>query len=80
MNAPVLYVGRSDKSLRQRINNRGYPYYIFIHCDTVHKAYGLECLFYHKYHPSDNKIYPATPRNYSLVSACPVCGYRRNKL
>jgi hypothetical protein len=45
INAPVLYVGRSDKSLRRRIKNRGYPYYIFIHCDTVHEAYGLSACF-----------------------------------
>ena len=80
MNTPILYVGRSDHSLRRRIKNRGYPYYIFIHCDTVHEAYGLECLLYHKYSPTDNKIHPATPQGYRLVSPCPVCGYRKNKL
>lgn len=80
LNNLVLYVGRSDRSLRKRIKNRAYPYYIFIHCDTVHEAYGLECWLYHKYDPIDNKIHPATPKGYCPVSPCPVCGYRANKI
>ncbi len=78
MNGLVLYVGRSDKSLRRRIKNRGYTYYTFIHCDTVHEAYGLECRLFHEYCPLNNKIHPATPKGFNLVSPCPVCGYRKN--
>ncbi len=78
INGLVLYVGRSDKSLRRRIKNRAYTYYSFIHCDTVHEAYWLECRFYHEYCPVDNKIHPATPRGFNLVSHCPGCGYRKN--
>ena len=80
INGLVLYVGRSDRNLRRRIKNRGYTYYIFIHCDTVHEAYGLECRFYHDYSPRDNKIHPAVPHGFNLVSPCPVCGYRRNSV
>ena len=79
INGLVLYVGRSDTNLRQRIKNRGYTYYTFIHCDTVHETYNLECRFYHQYRPRDNKIHPATPKGFNLVSPCPVCGYGRKQ-
>lgn len=84
LNEPVLYVGRSDTSLKRRLDSwrrnqkRNYTYYTFIQCDTIHESYWLECFFYHKYNPSllDNKIHPQTPKGFNLVSPCPVCGYR----
>ncbi len=76
INGPVLYVGGADRSLRRRMMNRAYTYYTFIHCDIVHKAYWLECRHYHDFRPRDNKIHPATPKGFNLVSLCSICGYR----
>ncbi len=79
MNGPVLYVGRSDKNLRKRIQNRGYRYYTYISCSTSYEAYILESGFYHDLKPIDSRIHPALPRlgNFpNQVSFCPKCGVR----
>jgi hypothetical protein len=77
LNGPVVYVGRSDTSLRRRIRKRSYAYYIFIHCDTVHEAYWLECRFYHLFSNLQNDIHPRIPEGFNLISDCPKCGYRQ---
>lgn len=82
MNGPVLYVGRSDKSLRKRIQNRGYRYYTYISCRTSYEAYVLESGFFHDFNPIDNKIHPALPVLGSFpnqVSFCPKCGVKSRK-
>jgi hypothetical protein len=76
-NGPVVYVGRSDTSLRRRISKRNYTYYIFIHCNTIHEAYWLECHFYHLFPKLENYIHPRIPKGFNLISDCPECGYRQ---
>jgi excinuclease UvrABC nuclease subunit len=73
----VLYVGRSDKSLKQRIKNRGYEYYSYMHCDTSHEAFVLECILYHEHEPQDNIFHPFAPKRFKSVSFCPKCGLKR---
>lgn len=68
---PVVYVGRSG-NLRERIRNRGYTYYTFMHCNTLHEAYWYECTLFHTYRPTlDNKIHPGRLDNGE--NDCPVC-------
>ena len=68
---PVVYVGRSG-NLRERIRNRGYAYYTFMHCNTLHEAYWYECALFHTYRPTlDNKIHPGRLENGE--SDCPLC-------
>ena len=82
INGPVLYVGRSDKNLRKRIQNRGYQYYAYISCSSAYEAYIFESGFYHDLKPVDNKLHPARPRLGkfpNLISFCPKCGVQKQK-
>ena len=79
LNGAVLYVGRSDTSLRRRIQNRGYKYYAYICFNSPYEAYIFESGFYHDLKPIDNKIHPAPPRLGKFrnqVSFCPKCGVK----
>lgn len=68
---PVVYVGRSG-NLRERIRNRGYAYYTFMHCTTLYEAYWYECALFHTYRPTlDNQIHPS--RLEKGENDCPVC-------
>lgn len=82
INGPVVYVGRSDKNLRKRIQNRGYQYYAYISCSSAYEAYIFESVFYHDLKPGDNKLPPARPRlgKFSnLSSFCPKCEVQKQK-
>ena len=82
LNGAVLYVGRSDRSLRRRIQNRGYRYYAYIGCNSPSEAYIFESGFYHDLMPTDNKIHPAPPRlgNFrNQISFCPTYGVTRRR-
>ena len=71
------YVGRSDDDLQDRIQRSseegyGYKYFWFEYASSAMKAYKLECLWYHKYNPTDNSIHPAVPPGMNW--RCPVEG------
>jgi tetratricopeptide (TPR) repeat protein len=71
VDGPVVYVGRSG-NLRERIRNRGYAYYTFMHCATLYEAYWHECALFHTYWTTlDNRIHPAKLREGE--NDCPVC-------
>jgi uncharacterized protein YodC (DUF2158 family) len=56
-------VGRADGSLAeelQRAANEGkYRYFWFEYTGNASEAFGLECAWYHRYHPTDNAEHPA---------------------
>ena len=62
------YVGRSDENLRSRIKSsaaegRGYHYFWYQSAGNPWEAYKLEQELYLLYHPKDNSIEPAAPKN-----------------
>jgi len=69
-------VGRADQNLVEELNREAtagkYRYFWFEYMPTAAAAYGLECTWYHRYHPTDNPEHPS-----SLLgseSACQVKG------
>jgi hypothetical protein len=71
----VLYVGRSDNNLNQRLKDHlseGYLEFKFSTATNVIAAYRKECKNYHDFKPRDNKIHPDKPDGLELLS-CPVC-------
>jgi len=73
------YVGRSDTDLAGRIRNhinQEYTHYWFEETTSPMQAYYLECEWYHKYSPSDNKNHPAAPPG--SYWRCPIQGCRQS--
>lgn len=70
------YVGRSDIDLSGRLNqhanaNNRYTHFWFEAASSANLAFKLECQWWHKYSPDDNKIHPDRLSNYSW--RCPIC-------
>lgn len=62
------YVGRSDVNVRSRVKSsaaegRGYQYFWFQSAGNPWEAYKLEQELYLLYHPKDNSMEPASPKN-----------------
>lgn len=82
----VLYVGRSDDNLKERIKHgitdmkedpsRRYERFKFSYADTALEAYEKECKNYHDFGGEEGKLFnknhPAKPDN--STCNCPVCG------
>lgn len=72
----VLYAGRSDTDLCERLNTwieRGYgSLFWFKYAASPQEAFGLECDLYHTYHPPFSKVHPDKPDGTNLK--CPKCG------
>lgn len=82
----VLYVGRSDSDLKERIKHgiidmKGNPMlryerFKFSYANSVNEAYEKECRNYHDFGGEENVLYnevhPAKPEGYE--GKCPVCG------
>jgi hypothetical protein len=71
------YVGRSDSDLCVRIKQStkegsGYLFLWYEYASSPRAAYRLECLWFHKYAPSDNTNHPAVPEGQNW--RCPVQG------
>ena len=81
----VLYVGRCDNNLRERIKHcisdmqknpsLRYERFKFSYSDSAFEAYEKECRNYHDFGGEEgklyNKIHPAKPEGY--LGQCPVC-------
>ncbi len=82
----VLYVGRSDNDLRERIkhgikdmqedSSLRYERFKFSYAESVEEAYEKECRNYHDFGGDEGKlhntVHPAKPVNYR--GTCPICG------
>ena len=78
-NGPPRYVGRSDKSLYNRLKDeKDFKYYRIKQCRNKIEAYKWECKYWHKYQNSIENSYkrrrnhPAKPARLNV--RCPVCG------
>jgi hypothetical protein len=72
----VLYVGRSDTNLNQRLKDHideGFREFKFSIAATKKAAYTKECQNYHDFNPKNNEIHPAKPTGLDSLE-CPVCG------
>lgn len=76
----VHYVGRSDSNLKIRLKQSilegsGYRFFKFKYVNSPMRAYHLECKWWHKYTPPDNRYHPAVPRWTNW--RCPIksCGW-----
>ena len=71
----VGYVGRSDKSLRNRLlqhsKTNEYNYFYYTPTDTIFEAFKLECREWHRFFDITNSIHPDSPNN--LPYKCPYC-------
>lgn len=82
----VLYVGRSDNNLKERIKHGitdvqdnpklRYERFKFSYAESPKDAYEKECRNYHDFGGEDGKLYnlihPDKPDGYT--GTCPVCG------
>lgn len=82
----VLYVGRSDDNLKERIRHGisdmqkkpslRYERFKFSYADSASEAYEKECKNYHDFGGEEgslyNEVHPAKPEGYR--GTCPVCG------
>jgi hypothetical protein len=69
------YVGRSDTDVLRRMYGRGYRYFQYMPCATAEEAYRWECIFYHRYYPSGNRVHPARPDSPNARCPEPRCAY-----
>jgi len=71
----VLYVGRSDDDLNDRlkkyVNNPRYLLFKFSYASSPKAAYEKECRNYHDFDPPDNDVHPRKPDGQNWK--CPVC-------
>lgn len=69
----VLYIGRSDTSLRRRLTEHVrsgvYPYFRFRVSRGKRTPYRRECTNFHKFENLDNKIHPA----HTDGTKCHIC-------
>lgn len=82
----VMYVGRSDTNLKDRIKHGiedmdkdpscRYERFKFSYAETVKEAYEKECRNYHDFGGTEgflvNKTHPDKPADYT--DSCPICG------
>lgn len=82
----VLYVGRSDSDLKDRVKHGiydmqknptlRYERFKFSYADSASEAYEKECQNYHDFGGEEgclyNDVHPAKPEEYR--GKCPVCG------
>jgi len=74
----VLYVGRSDDDVDNRIKswvgkNPNYTHFMFSYAKSSRDAFEKECKNYHDFDvPQDNKEHPKRPDGTDWK--CPVCG------
>jgi excinuclease UvrABC nuclease subunit len=72
----VHYVGRSDNDLAARLTSHINDSQIYTHfwyevSTSAKSAFELECNWWHKYKPSDNKNHPGRPNGSGWQ--CPIC-------
>lgn len=72
------YVGRSDSDVNGRLkwwvdNSQKYSRFWFEYASFSMAAFDLECRWWHKYMPIDNKMHPDRPANSNWQ--CPVCTF-----
>jgi len=69
-------VGRADHNLADNLHREAaegkYRYFWFEYTPSAAEAHGLECTWYHRYHPTDNPEHPNTPLGAEGI--CPVKG------
>ena len=70
------YVGRSDSDVGGRLKtwaagNNSYTHFWFEYADSPKAAFELECRWWHKYKPADNRMHPDRPDGSGWE--CPVC-------
>ena len=75
-NEVAHYIGRSDADIKarlmQHLRDGIYKQFWFDITSSALEAFYLECEWYHKYNPPDNKTHPAVPPG--AVWKCPVAG------
>ncbi len=75
-NNTAHYVGRSDTGLRtdlqRSVRDKKYVQFWFETAKSSLETYYLECEWYHKYNPRDNKNHPTVPPG--ATWKCPVPG------
>ena len=77
----IKYIGRSDKSLRNRLLSHNYmyhfDYFIFQCTTTVEEAFKLEAKWWHSCRMNHvkivNRIHPDSPNEMNL--RCPYCNF-----
>ncbi len=69
-------VGRADRNLADDLHREAaegkYRYFWFEYTPSAAEGHGLECTWYHRYHPTDNPEHPNAPMG--AEGACPVKG------
>src|SRR2546427_7404733 len=69
-------VGRADHNLADNLHREAaggkYRYFWFEYTPSAAEGFGLECTWYHRYHPTDNPEHPNAPLG--AEGACPVKG------
>ncbi|SRR6266513_2532517 len=58
-------VGRADRNLADDLHREAsegrYRYFWFEYATSAAEGYGLQCTWYHRYHPTDNAEHPNAP-------------------
>lgn len=70
------YVGRSDNDLAARLtsytsDSQNYTHFWYEVTGSAKSAFELECGWWHKYQPDDNKNHPDRPNGSGWQ--CPIC-------
>ena len=70
------YVGRSDNDLVARLishisDSQNYTHFWYEVTSSTKSAFDLECSWWHKYQPDDNKNHPDRPNGSGWQ--CPIC-------
>jgi len=70
----ILYVGRADKDLNDRLKKyvgSDYAFFAYDYATSPKNAFEKECEIYHDHNPPDNKIHPDRPDGADWQ--CPRC-------
>ena len=70
-------VERADQNLAQELqkaaNEGKYRYFWFEYVPKASAAFGLECTWYHRYHPTDNAEHPVAPGTSEMQCSVKGC-------
>src|SRR3989475_5521716 len=83
-------VGRADHNLADNLHREAaegkYRYFWFEYTPSAAEAHGLECTWYHRYHPTDNPEHPNADRkstrlnsSHSQISYAVFCLKKKKK-